>query len=71
NELFATLRENLAAFDPAIAKVQATYGPERVGDVPHSLACIDKARTLLGYDPQFSTKQGLKAATEWYWENLC
>ena len=70
NELFATLRENLAAFDPAIAKVQATYGPERVGDVPHSLACIDKARTLLGYDPQFSTKQGLKAATEWYWENL-
>lgn len=70
NTLFAMLRENLAAFDPAIANVQATHGPVRVGDVPHSLACIDKARSLLGYDPQFNTKQGLKAATEWYWQNL-
>lgn len=70
NTLFTMLRENLAAFDPAIANVQATHGPVRVGDVPHSLACIDKARSLLGYDPQFNTEQGLKAATEWYWRNL-
>jgi UDP-N-acetylglucosamine 4-epimerase len=70
NELFTMLRDNLAAYDPAIAKVQPSYGPERVGDVPHSLASIDKAQKLLGYNPKFNTKQGLKAATQWYWENL-
>ena len=37
---------------------------------PHSLACIDKAKTLLGYAPEFSMRDGLKAAVKWYWENL-
>ena len=40
------------------------------GDIPHSLACVDKAKDLLGYNPQFSMKQGLKEAVKWYWENL-
>ena len=64
------LREDLAEFDPAIAKVEAKYGPNRAGDIPHSLACIDKAKTLLGYAPEFSVKRGLQAATGWYFENL-
>jgi UDP-N-acetylglucosamine 4-epimerase len=42
------------------------YGPERPGDVAHSLADIGKARTLLGYSPQVSVRQGLKATFEWY-----
>jgi UDP-N-acetylglucosamine 4-epimerase len=42
------------------------YGPERPGDVAHSLADIGKARTLLGYNPQVSVHQGLKATFEWY-----
>jgi len=70
NELFQYLQENLAELDPEIAKVEATYGPNRAGDIPHSLACIDKAKTLLGYAPEFSVKQGLKQATKWYFENL-
>ena len=70
SELFAYLRENLAAFDPEIAKVEPQFGPNRSGDIPHSLACIDKAKNLLGYNPQFSVRQGLKEATQWYWENL-
>ena len=70
NELFAYLREDLSEFDAEIGKVEAKYGPKRAGDIPHSLACIDKARTLLGYAPEFSVKQGLKAATKWYFENL-
>jgi UDP-N-acetylglucosamine/UDP-N-acetylgalactosamine 4-epimerase len=42
------------------------YGPERKGDVMHSLADISKASTLLGYQPSFSIKEGLKPTFEWY-----
>lgn len=70
NELFEYLRNDLAEFDPEIAKVQVQYGPNRAGDIPHSLACIDKAKTLLGYAPQFSVKEGLSEAAKWYFDNL-
>ena len=70
NELFYSLRENLAEFDSEIALVKPIYGPNRAGDIPHSLACIDKARRLLGYAPEFSVKTGLAAAAKWYFENL-
>lgn len=70
NQLVEYLKEYLSAYDAKIAKVNIVHGPQRTGDIPHSLANIDKARTLLGYDPQFSMKQGLKAAVEWYWKNL-
>lgn len=70
NQLVAYLKEYLSAFDPAIAGIEPTHGPNRAGDIPHSLACVDKARKLLGYDPQFSMKEGLKEAVKWYWENL-
>jgi len=70
NELFAYLKENLAEFDPAIGEVTPQYGPNRAGDIPHSLASIEKARTLLGYAPEYSVKAGLKQAACWYFENL-
>lgn len=68
NELVNGLKENLAAFDPKIADVPIIYGENRVGDIPHSLASIDKAKNLLGYAPKFSMKEGLKEAVKWYWE---
>jgi UDP-N-acetylglucosamine 4-epimerase len=40
-------------------KITAIYGPDRKGDVRDSLANIDKARKLLGYEPLFSVKDGL------------
>lgn len=70
NDLVGYLKEFLAEFDPAIAEVEVVYGPNRAGDIPHSLASIDKARTLLGYNPQFSMREGLKQAVGWYWKNL-
>lgn len=70
NELFAELRKNLAGFDPGIAGIKPVHGPERAGDIPHSLACIDKARRLLAYDPQYDTRRGLREAAEWYFNNL-
>ena len=70
NQLVGYLKEFLSKLDPEIDKVEILHGPNRVGDIPHSLANIDKARNLLGYNPQFSMKQGLKEAVKWYWENL-
>ena len=70
NQLYDALRDNLAKFDPEIAKIDAEYGPERAGDIPHSQASIDKARSILGYDPQFDARKGFEAACEWYYQNL-
>lgn len=69
-QLFEYLRENLADFDAEISHIEAQYGPSRPGDIPHSLADINKARKLLGYDPQYNVQQGLKLAGKWYFENL-
>ena len=70
NQLVGYLKEHLSVYDPAISDVEIQHGPNRAGDIPHSLANIDKAKNLLGYNPQFSMKQGLKEAVKWYWENL-
>lgn len=70
NQLVGYLKDFLSELDPAIAKVDVLHGANRVGDIPHSLACIDKAKQLLGYDPKYSMKQGLKEAVKWYYENI-
>ena len=70
NQMVCYLREFLAEYDPEIAEIEPTHGANRVGDIPHSLASIDKARRLLGYDPQYSMREGLKEAVKWYRENL-
>ncbi|MEN8815603.1 MAG: SDR family oxidoreductase [Nonlabens sp.] len=70
NMLVSLLKESLSVKDKDIEKVEINYGPLRAGDVPHSLASIDKAKTLLGYDPQFDLKAGLDQAVDWYWTNL-
>tara|TARA_R110000765_G_scaffold168384_3_gene273399 strand:+ start:14048 stop:15040 length:993 start_codon:yes stop_codon:yes gene_type:complete len=70
NELTQLLKEYLSEFDPEIKNIKNNYGPTRAGDVPHSLASIEKAKQLLGYDPQYDIKSGLKEAVQWYWENL-
>ena len=68
NELIEYLKEFLAPYDEAIKNIKINYGSERIGDVPHSLASIQKAKDLLGYDPAYSVKQGLKKAIDWYWD---
>ena len=70
NNLVDYLKEYLAVYDERIANVAIEYGPNRAGDIPHSLASIDKAKRLLNYDPKFSLQEGLKEAVHWYWENL-
>jgi UDP-N-acetylglucosamine 4-epimerase len=70
NDLMASLKKYLSVYNPKIADIKTIYGPNRAGDIPHSLASIDKAKTLLGYNPEFSMQQGLEQAVSWYWENL-
>ncbi|RMB63840.1 SDR family oxidoreductase [Dokdonia sinensis] len=68
--LVASLKELLARFDSKIASVPVKHREQRLGDVPHSLASIEKARRLLGYDPAYSFEEGLSEAVAWYWEHL-
>jgi UDP-N-acetylglucosamine 4-epimerase len=70
NQMVALLKNNLSEFDDSIANVPVIYGPARTGDIPHSLASIEKAKKLLNYKPKYSFELGLKEAVKWYWENL-
>ena len=70
NQLVSYLKEYLTLYDSEIAKVDIVHGPNRLGDIPHSLASIEKAKSLLGYRPLYSMKDGLKEAVKSYWENL-
>jgi len=69
-QLVGYLKDNLAQFDPKIAEVEVINGPNRAGDIPHSLASIEKAKSKLGYNPKYSIKKGIKEAVSWYWEHL-
>lgn len=70
NDMVSYLKEYLSEFDSAIADINVVHGPNRVGDIPHSLASIDKAKRLLNYTPEYSFQDGLKEAVKWYWNNL-
>ncbi len=70
NELVAYLKAFLTEYDADIAQVEIKHGPNRLGDIPHSLASVDKAKKLLGYNPTHEIREGLKEAVRWYWQNL-
>ena len=70
NQLVDYLKEYLSEYDQEIANVEILHGPNRLGDIPHSLASIHKAKQLLDYNPKFNMKKGLKEAVKWYWTNL-
>jgi UDP-N-acetylglucosamine/UDP-N-acetylgalactosamine 4-epimerase len=51
------------------SKAEAMYGPERAGDIPHSLASIDKIKKHLNYTGDIRLEQGLQLAYDWYKHN--
>lgn len=69
-ELVNYLKNYLTEFDKEISKVAVKHGPNRDGDIPHSLAAIEKAKNSLGYHPSHSLEEGIRAAIKWYWNNL-
>lgn len=50
--------------------IEPNFGPERVGDIKHSNADISKAIEFLKYEPEWDFKRGIRAAIEWYKENI-
>ncbi|MDI9533333.1 MAG: SDR family oxidoreductase [Bacteroidota bacterium] len=70
NEMTSMLRGYLAEKDSKIADVNPLHGPNRPGDIPHSMASIGKAVSLLGYNPVVRFSEGLQRAVEWYVDNL-
>jgi len=60
NETFQLLR-GMTSY-----KGQPNYGPERGGDIKHSLADISQAERHLGYKPKVDFEEGLRRTVEWY-----
>lgn len=48
--------------------LQPQYGPERMGDVKHSMADISKAQQLLGYKVEMPVEKALRLTFQWYRE---
>jgi UDP-N-acetylglucosamine 4-epimerase len=70
NELFGLIKEEVARHKPEVVGAECVHRDYRAGDVRHSLADISRAQTLLGYNPQFDVRQGLRLAGDWYAANL-
>jgi UDP-N-acetylglucosamine 4-epimerase len=70
NQMAELLKKYLSEYDSEIADVNIIHGTERKGDIPHSLASIEKAKKILNYKPSHNLQNGLKEAVKWYWENL-
>jgi len=68
-EMTNLARNFVSKYDRKIKNVEIIFGKERKGDVPHSLASIEKARKLLGYDPKIDFERGLLKTVEWFWKN--
>lgn len=69
-ELTTLLKKHLSEFDDSIKHVEIKHRENRAGDIPHSLASVDKAKKLLNYNPKYNINDGIKEAVNWYWENL-
>lgn len=70
NELFELIKQLIAKFDSEVLGIKPVYGPNRAGDIPHSLASIEKAKRLLGYNPTHTVQEGMAEAINWYKANL-
>ena len=72
-EMTSLLKKYLTEYKQEISQVEIIHGPERLGDIPHSHASIEKAKKILGYKPTHDLQAGLKEAVDWYWGcfNMC
>jgi UDP-N-acetylglucosamine/UDP-N-acetylgalactosamine 4-epimerase len=70
NQLVEKLITSLVQFQPDVKETTVIHGENRIGDIPHSLASIDKAKRLLGYAPKMYFNQGIDNTCLWYYENI-
>jgi UDP-N-acetylglucosamine 4-epimerase len=69
NQLVQYLKKYLSLTDPSVSEIKVIHGPNREGDIPHSLASIEKAKKNLDYNPEFNFPEGLRLTVEWYIKN--
>ena len=69
-EMAESIKTGLTKYKKEIAEIPLQFGPERLGDVPHSQASIEKAKKLLNYSPTHTFEEGIEASLEWYYNNL-
>ena len=65
-ELINLLKESLKKYIPEAESIEPKFGPERSGDIKHSLASIEKAKVSLGYNPEIDLATGLDTTIDWY-----
>ena len=70
NQLYQMIEEKLINRVENITKKDPIYRDFRAGDVRHSLADISKAKSLLGYDPDYKINEGLNESMDWYISDL-
>jgi UDP-N-acetylglucosamine 4-epimerase len=70
NDLFELVKNLIGNSDREVLGIKPVYGPNREGDIPHSLASIEKAKKLLGYRPTHTIREGMSEAISWYRANL-
>ncbi len=70
NELYKLLQEEVKLYKSDLVEKEPVYRDFRTGDVRHSLADISRAKTLLGYAPEYNVREGLALAGKWYAENM-
>ena len=68
-ELFKKIRKSLAIYDAKILIIEPEFGNVRQGDVPHSLASVEKAYQELGYTPEVKIDQGIKKTVDWFYKS--
>jgi UDP-N-acetylglucosamine/UDP-N-acetylgalactosamine 4-epimerase len=69
-ELTKEIIQQLSRFDSKILEINPEFGEERIGDIKHSLASIEKIKTRLGYKPTYNVHQGIDEAITWYYNHL-
>ena len=69
-DIYYGLVDALGVTDENGNRLEPHFGPDRAGDIKHSNADISKAKSKLGYDPEWSFEKGINAAIEWYRNNL-
>ena len=67
-DLLKHIQKLLKQFDEKIDQVKISFGPERIGDIKHSVASIEKAKKQLNYSPSHNVNEGIEAAIQWYWD---
>lgn len=70
NELYKMIESRLILSTPGLEKGKPIYRDFRQGDIRHSQANIDKAKALLGYEPEYLVSDGIDQSVAWYVNNL-